>query len=366
MFIELPLATMCRKLHGTVVIMAMKDSLARDLSTIGLKVGKGQEARYLTVLRAVLNAYDDCEDAVTFSDIYESLTKNSEFKVTKAWVHRILKNLVDMGLIRLEIPDASRKKYIANVDTVVTGFEKLKDESGEEVAGQIESLSEKLNHVRDVDCGRTAQEFVEFLTGKQQQLLSRFVRGRDELHRVLENNIHGPAGPGDIIRSTMSWQGPWLRESENRIWKYFESARKGVDVRWLIDVSVFLSQEFINEVPVEYAVKMFQEFMKLEREGKKIQMRLYKGGTTYNQSSLNREHLALIITENPVTATFVTREFNKDLIDDVISNFDEYWTKAVPLIGAQPKDLQNLGLFDNPLMGQIMAQLQKSMLVGNE
>ncbi|MHA1908109.1 MAG: hypothetical protein ACW98Y_12490 [Candidatus Thorarchaeota archaeon] len=342
--------------------MSMEDNLADDLSIIGFKVGKGQESRYLTVLRAVLNAYDDQGDATTFGSIYNSLTRDTDFKVTKAWVHRILKNLVDMGLIRLEIPDAARKKYVANIDTVVTGLEKMKEEAREDLDAQTTILMDKMERNRSVDCGEVAQEFVEFLTGKQQVLLSRFIRGVDELHRVLENNIHGPAQKGDIIRSTMSWQGPWLRDSQKRIMKYFDSARKGVDVRWLIDISVFLSQEFTESVPTEYAVGIFQEFITLEREGYKIQMRLYKGGTTYNQSSLNNEHLALIITESPVTATFVTREFNKDLIDDVINNFDDYWKTAVPIIGAQPSDLKKLGFFENPLMGEIMAQLQRSML----
>ena len=143
-------------------------------------------------------------------------------------------------------------------------------------------------------------------------------------------------------------------------------ARKGVDVRWLVDITVFQSQEFSDVVSSDYAVMMFQEFFKLEKEGKKIQMRLYKGGSTYNQSSLNNEKLALIITESPVTATFVTREFNKDLIDDVIGNFDEYWKNALPILSAKPDDLQKLGLFENPLMGEIMMKLQQSMQESGE
>jgi DNA-binding MarR family transcriptional regulator len=339
----------------------LKEDIVEDLAIIGLKIGKGQESRYLTVLRAVLNAYDRIEEAVSFGDIYDSLIIESEIQVTKAWVHRILKNLVEMGLIRQDIPDATRKKYIANVDTIVTGLEKLKEESREEIDGEIARLSNKMDLVKTVDCGEIAQKFVEYLTGKQQQLLSRFVRGTEELHRVLENNIHGPAGPGDIIRSTMSWQGSWLRDSEKRLAKYFDSARRGADVRWLVDVRVFLSQEFSDAIPLDYAVKMFQEFIKLEKEGKKFEMRLYEGGTTYNQSSLNNEHLALIITESPATATFVTREFNKDLIDDVIKNFDEHWKTGTSFLSASPEDFQRLGLSKNPLMGKIMSKLKQSI-----
>ena len=338
----------------------MKGNLSDDLSIIGLRMGKGKESRVLTVLRAVLDAYEDQEDAVTFGEIYEILTHESDFKASKAWVHRILKNLVEMGLIRLEVPDALRKKYIANLVSVVTGLEKLKDESREDLDSQIGVLKERMKRMKDVDCGAVAQEFVEFLTGKKQRLSSRFVTGVDELHRVLENNIHGPAGPGDIIRSTMSWSGPFMQGSDKRMMKYFDSAKKGVDVRWLVDVVVFLSIDHSEAISVQIASRMLREVIYLQKAGYKIQINLYKGGSTYNQSSLNDEHVALIITEEPVTATFVTREFNKDLIDDVIRNFDDFWKGSVPLLGATPKQMEELGLLESPFLVETMKKLQKT------
>ncbi|MFW9849505.1 MAG: hypothetical protein ACFFF4_10200 [Candidatus Thorarchaeota archaeon] len=338
----------------------MKDDLSQSLGILGLKTSKGQESRIFTVLRAVLNVVDEHEDAVTFREIYESLQGERGFKSSKAWVHRILKHLVEMGLIRLEIPDAVRKRYIANIETVASGLDKMKIKNTEALEAQIHEIESQLDRVRDIDTAIVSQDLVKFLTGKQQVLSSRFIKGVEELHKVLEDHVHGPAGPGDIIRSTMSFGGPWTNEgAQLRGRKYFESARRGVDVRWLVDMKVWQSDEIARNFPVDLAARLIGEFVKLQNEGCKVEIRLYTGGVAYNQSSLNDDRVILIITEDPTTSTYVTRDFNSDLVDSVIKNFDEVWEKAIPMFGAKPEELKKLGLADTPYLMNLMQKIQE-------
>jgi len=338
----------------------MDDKLSRTLGILGLKIGKRQESRMLTVLRAVLDATEELEDAITFGEIYETLQKEGDFQASKAWVHRILKKLVEQNLIRLESGEAFRRRYIGNVETVVGGLEKLKSDSEEKYESQIGDLKQQMIRVSSIDCSNTGQDLVEVLTGKPQKLSSRFITGTDELHRVLQDYIHAPAKSGDIIRSTMSWGGPWVKSPRQRLTKYFESAMNGVDVRWIVDAQVFLSDNLAKSISAEEISIMFSEIMKIEKDGWKFEVRIAIGGMAYNQSSLNDESLTLIITEEPPTATFVTRDFNKELIDTVIKSFDKQWNKSIPLLKATPEDLQKLGFLQNPLMASVFEKMRGS------
>ena len=78
----------------------------------------------------------------------------------------------------------------------------------------------------------------------------------------------------------------------------------------------------------ERVAEFFKEFARLRSQGYNFEVRISTGGMAYNQSSLNDEALTLIITEEPPTATYVTRDFNKELIDTVISSFDNLWKES--------------------------------------
>ncbi|MDF1538551.1 MAG: hypothetical protein P1Q69_06580 [Candidatus Thorarchaeota archaeon] len=337
----------------------MDEKLSEILGILGLKIGKGQESRMLTVLRAVLDTTEELEDAVTFGKIYENLQREGDFKASKAWVHRILKSLVDVDIIRLESGDAIRRRYIGNVETVVGGLEKLKGDIEEEFISQIDHLTKQKSEVSSIDCSSVGQDLVEALTGKPQKLSSRFITGVDELHRVLHDHIHTPAKKGNIIRTTMSWGGPWVKSPRERLGKYIESARKGVDVRWLVDAQVLLSDGVTKNFTADDVAGYFVEFAKLEAEGYKFDVRVISGGMAYNQSSLNDEALTLIITEDPPTAIYVTRNFNKDLIDTVIRSFDTLWSKAVSIMKAKPEELQKMGFLESPFMASVLKKMSE-------
>ncbi|MBE0527383.1 MAG: hypothetical protein IH631_10600, partial [Candidatus Thorarchaeota archaeon] len=88
---------------------------------------------------------------------------------------------------------------------------------------------------------------------------------------------------------------------------------------------------------------MMTMFFDLRARGKKFDGKLYAGPKTYNQVSFNNESMALIIAENPVTATWITREFNPDLIDNAVESFDKDWEMAKSILDLTPDDYKAFG-----------------------
>jgi hypothetical protein len=102
------------------------------LKSLGLLMGSSVDSRTLNLLGAVLRIQEDPSEPLPFKTIYESVMKdNPGSSLTKAWVQRVLKSLVDDSLIRVESEHAYRKKYLADVSTVMAGLEKIKSERDE-------------------------------------------------------------------------------------------------------------------------------------------------------------------------------------------------------------------------------------------
>ncbi|TFG96932.1 hypothetical protein E4H12_09880, partial [Candidatus Thorarchaeota archaeon] len=156
-----------------------------------------------SILEAILKLQKDPPIPLTFAEIYDQLLKEDPNTIlTKAWVHRVLKMLTEAKLVRLDNPAANRKRYLADVNTLMAGFEELKSKKIEELEAKQSEIEAQLAAVSVLDCGYLSKEFVKGITGRTEEVSSRIVRGVEELHRVLRFNMLEKAGEGDIIRAT--------------------------------------------------------------------------------------------------------------------------------------------------------------------
>jgi hypothetical protein len=139
--------------------------------------------------------------------------------------------------------------------------------------------------------------------------------------------------------------------------RFFDAAERGAEIRYLVSTDIFNLEE--NERIRSIMQDMFaltKRINDMEKRGKKFGVKIYSGPKTYNQVSFNQESMALIIAENPVTATWITRQFNPDLIDNAVKTFDEDWKKGKHFGRLTQEDLdafgaQSEGLFRKALSG---------------
>jgi DNA-binding Lrp family transcriptional regulator len=326
--------------------MPIDKPLTKMLEICGFSAGEKQESRLMSILGVILKLQQNPPIPLAFTDIYEQLQIDEpNSKLTKAWVHRLLKRLIESKLIRLDNPAAHRKKYIADVNTIMAGFELLKGKKIEELEAKQSEIEKELAGITSLDCGHLSKEFVTSITGRQEEVSSRIIRGVDELHNVLRFNMLEKAGKGDIIRATLLWAGPFIDEAaRSRTQRFFEAAERGADVRYFVSTEVFRLQDSMEvKRGLQGLIGMIGVFRDLRARGKKFGTKLYSGPKTYNQVSFNNESMALVIAEYPVTATWITRQFNPDLIDNAVESFDKDWNKAKSIIDLTQEDFKTLG-----------------------
>ncbi len=332
--------------------MIQDESFREALEALGLSIGTAEEeSRTIGVLRAILKIQGNPPVPRTFAEVYESVLKeNPDSKLSKAWVHRVLKPLVEAQLVRVESQSAYRKRYVINVNTIMTGLEHLKTDRISQITSEIESLKSNHEQVSKLDCGVLAQQLVKALTGQDQVPTTRIVRGVEELNRVLKYNITDVAKKGDVIRATVLWLTPLLKGGEDRMMKFIDAAMRGADVRYLVTLDILSAGQLVEQdMDSQKMGEVAQGIIKMREAGIKIDVRVFPAGRTYSQVSLNDQSTALIITENPLTATWLTREFNPDLIDNAISSFDKNWEKAKSLFELTPEDFEEMGAGSSPI-----------------
>lgn len=338
--------------------MTENESLSEALELCGFLTGDRQESRLINLLNVILRLQTASPSPLAFAEVYNQLLKEEpDTKLTKAWVHRVLKSLVDGQLIRLESPTARRKRYIADVNTVMSGLEQLKTQRIRELEEQKGEIDKTLADITKLECGTLAQQYVKDVTGSKQEISSRIVRGVDELHRVLKYNMLDVAKKGDTIRATMLWFGPFLDSTTiDRTQKFVDASLRGADVRYMMSIDIFRIDELTNqEIDVEKAAKMIQGLIELKKRGVKFDFRIYAGPKTYFQVSLNNDNMALVISEEPMTATWITRDFNPDLIDNAVKAFDRDWKKAKSLLDMKPEDMLAFGAEPGGLISKVFS-----------
>ena len=335
-----------RSLRTRLVLSMIDDeSLIDALTALAFNVGTDQESRSVTVLRTILKVQGDPPIPRTFAEIYESVVnENPDSKLSKAWVHRVLKPLIEAKLVRVEGQSTRRKRYVADVNTLMTGLEQLKTYRLEEIDRQIADLQTNLDKITKLDCGVLAQQLVSALTGKMQTPTTRIVRGVEELDRVLKYNVTSVAKKGDIIRATVLWLTPLLKGGEDRMMKFIDAANNGAEVRYLVTLDILSAQQMLDrDMDPDKMGGIIQGIFKMREAGLKFDVRVFPGVRTYSQVSLNNQSTALVITENPLTATWLTREFNPDLIDNAVTSFDEHWESAISVFDLTAEDFAKFG-----------------------
>jgi len=338
--------------------MPVDKQLAEILNICGFISGEKHETRLMSILAVILRLQQDPPIPLSFADIYEQLHKDEpDLTLSKAWIHRVLKMLIEMNLVRVDNPAAHRKKYIADVNTIMAGFEQLKSVKIEELEEKRSEIEKELAEVTAIDCGHVSKEFIQSVTGRQEEVSSRVVRGVEELHRVLRFNMLEKAGEGDIIRATLLWIGPFMNEAVNsRLERFFQAAERGAEIRYLVSTDIFnLEKNPEGKQVLQGLFGMMEKFKDLRARGKKFDTKLYGGPKTYNQVSFNFESMALIIAENPITATWITRQFNPDLIDNAVQSFDKDWKKAKSVTELTSADFKAFGARPEGLIRKVLS-----------
>ncbi|MHA2424400.1 MAG: hypothetical protein ACXAEF_06405 [Candidatus Thorarchaeota archaeon] len=340
----------------------MDKDLEGQTRLLGFEISEDRMSKTMIVLRALIKLQLVNPDPLTFTNIYNavnSVERSSTY--SKAWVHRLLKELVDRGLVRTIGDSASRNQYVCDINTIRAGLERIKDYRIEEMIIQLEDAKTTIDSLKSLNPNILANQLFGFLTGEFDTPTSRFLTGMAEFHRITQETIYSAVKEGDIIRCSVFDVQSYADGAENRMGRILTTPTLGAEIRYKISAELF-------KVPQNAATAKLQEwfpgFMKgvLQMHGKGLDVRIsipdIRG---YQFVSLNNEVMALMISSDPVTAAWVTRSFNANLIDNVINSFDKEWEEAISLTNIKSEHLKMMGIKTESYVGSVLENATESI-----
>jgi hypothetical protein len=298
-----------------------EDGLTSTLRSLGIGSDSGQNPSMLRLLKAILESQRDYERPLSSIEVYGLLHREEPgSKLSKAGVRKTLRSLLEIGLVGARQGDSQKIGYFANAFTTENGLKSLAARVKAKATQEITSLDSETSVISSFDCAALALDLVEDLTGSRHRISSRLITGNESIRRAVAYNMRDIAHGEDTIRVAIESSSPFLGEDGDLIAEIADAVFKGAQVRCLVHARLE------NTLALTAPLKRISESGGEEKPT--AEMRIYEGPNTYHTAIFNDRYMVLVVSEEPVTATWITREFNPDIIDTSISVFDASWQKA--------------------------------------
>jgi hypothetical protein len=311
--------------------LSSRQKLERSLTQLGF----GHDTRGLSVLRAIIKIQSTPSRSLAISEIHDSLKRvEPGTSLSNAWVRKVLEQLSDMQMIRKENESEPRRKYIGDINTIVAGLEQLKGRTLSALEKRTETLGEQLSRLAAIDIDDVARAITGELAVEPARPSSRLLKGLQSYREFADAEIYSRARQGDIIRISQTQLKPFRETAVERATQAINAAENGADVRGLISPDLLGADDILaGSFPKATLVDVFVKAFDVRQRGLKLDFRIFAGrGSTYHFSSLNSESMVILISEDPMAAMGVRRNFNPDLIQAAISSFERTWQGLTPLL----------------------------------
>jgi hypothetical protein len=310
--------------------MSSRERLEKSLDMLGF----GHDRRALSVLRAIMNVQSSLQRPVDALEIYDGLLQvEPGAHLTRTWVRKVLEALVNMRMVMVESDIAHRKKYSADANTIVTGLEDLKHQTLTRLETRRRFLQKELSLLSSVDFSHMAKSLTRRTRNTKEQPRSRLLKGLEAYREITNSEIYGRAGAGSIIRVARLWLRPFMSNVLEAFDDLLSAVERGADLQFCVTPDILTQGDLVaTGLPETKLVESLARVAKLRTEGARIDVRIcIPNARTYHFSSLNDESMVILLSEDPLAATWVSRSFNPGLVKSAIASFDRTWKQSISL-----------------------------------
>ena len=270
-------------------------------------------AKDMIVLGALLKSQHDPSTYVDFEKLRAQLEIDEGGKKGKdPLIYRSLSWLESTGYIQID-RSSHKHRYNSNVKLIDKVFRELIKNKVSSLEHELKELDAEIKIVSDIDPEIVQSELLESLAGESKLEKSVFAEGWENVLQLLDEKIYRKAKKGDTVRITLEWLYR-LNEMTQVRTRFIESLLK----RGVFFKGVEHRRE--GNEKIEARARLMKTWID---RGYNLGYRCkIREDATYQFVARNSEGIVLIISESPLSATWLPRESNPELIDNAIQSFD--------------------------------------------
>jgi hypothetical protein len=292
---------------------------AKVLEILGLELGR----KDMVVLGALLKAQESPSDYIEFKAIREQLVKEEGSKKgTDPLIYRSLSWLENQGFLKID-KSGHKHGYNSNISTIEKALNKIVAKKIKNLERELKNVDDQVEFLSDMDTNTVAVDMIDMIAGKSKVEKPVFVQGWDHFMNMIYDKVFNGLRRGDIIRITLEWiiEHDYMNQTTLKVTEAL--LEQGVDFRSIdYDKGEKIVRQNFKQIISRWRDRGF-------KAGYKI---FPRQDATYQFVSRNSEGIALVVSEQPFSVTWVPRSSNPELVDNAIENFDRDYAAGIDIL----------------------------------
>ncbi len=276
----------------------------------------------IVILGAILKSQGDPTTFVDFETIRAQLaTEEGGKKGKDSLIYRSLSGLEKIGFLRV---DRSEYKhgYNSDVGLMHDVFRKTIKEATSKYENELADIDSEIEKISRMGIDSLKEDMLALAAGEQKIEKPIFAEGWESVFQLLDDKIYSTAKKGDLVRFAMEWLTRPDMFTAMRVERLGKLMAEGVIFHGVEHGKVSEQQQ-----------ELFKRFTLAYREqGYNPGFRICeRKDSTYQFVGRNDEGIVLIVSEKPMSATWIPRSANPDLVDNAIETFDADYEAGVDI-----------------------------------
>ena len=267
----------------------------------------------IVILGAIVKSQNDPTAFVDFEDIRTQLAIDEGGKKGKdSLIYRSLSGLEKTGFIRVNRSE-HKHGYNTDVGLMHEVFRKAIREAISEIGDELGEIDSEIEQISNMNLKELASDMISLAAGEQKIEKPVFAEGWENVLQLIDDKVYSHVKKGDLVRFSLEWLSRPDMITAIRADRLGKLMEDGVIFQGLEHNKVSKKQrELFKKFTLAYREQGYQPGFRIcERKD-----------STYQFVGRDNEGIVLIVSEKPMSATWIPRSANADLVDNAIETFD--------------------------------------------
>ena len=287
-------------------------------------IGLNRTRKDMIVLGALLKAQKLPSDFIDFDTIREQLAADEGSRKGKdPLIYRSLSTLEKDGFVRID-KGGHKHGYTSSIAIIESALEKLVSKSTKTLEKEIKQIDSEVDALSNMNSDAMATSIINLAAGKKKVEKPSFAQGWENVLKLLDDKVYRDLKKGAVIRITLEWFSQHDFMDPIRL--------KGIDSRVLEGIE-FRSIDY-DRGEKKLRDRYRKRIVEWREMGGKVGYRIFqRKSSTYQFMARNTEGIVLVVSESPLSATWIPRSANPELIDNAIDAFDKDYEMGTDILG---------------------------------
>jgi len=286
-------------------------------------IGLDRTKKDLVILGALLKAQKKPTDFIDFETLRGQLAEDEGSRKGKdPLIYRSLSMLEKEGFLKID-KGGHRHGYNSSVAMLEKAVVNIVTRNIKRLEKELKEIDSEIAELSDMNTDTMASDVIEHMVGKRKIEKPIFAQGWDNILKILDDQVYKNLKKGDVVRITLEWSTQVDYNTPKRIRIIEKLLERGVEIRALDH----------DRGEKKIRSNMRELFAKTRAMGANVGYRVFpRKDATYQFIGRNEEGIVLVISESPLSATWLPRSSNAELVDNAIESFDRDYERGTNLI----------------------------------